>query len=325
MSNPSHKLSSVPFDSHKYHVLLWGLKKIDQGLLSRMKKTTDLSIEIGDGIHLSIMPPPREMNWDSLPNPLCTSTFLRFFGPNISFPAFQLVLDNPKFIQSMSSDMRQFEHFGQDTAQFLAQQRLIHYCIMLRILGFDFIAPMISRIPYTGFQASSQLNYANMVDFEDAPVNGASIDNSSLGFSHITWIKENSDWLWSTLTTPDYLHFKAAFDYLQFRVFTVESRPRIASSWTGIESLMKPPETPLGKNLIFRISSILGSNSERKVRDLWYGGRCRAVHGLPMKEKSLRKRDKQSHRLLCQLIQKLVEDRIIPSRENMDELYPIIG
>ena len=196
---------------------------------------------------------------------------------------------------------------------------------LLRILGLKFITPFISSIPYNEFFQYNSSNRIQMAGLDDAEVRKSFTNKERvLDFSDIEWLNDNFGWVWNGYINSELdgtETFGNAFAMILNNIYAVDDTVKFTTAWTGLESLLKPPSVNIGKNMIHRMTHD-GLISKTKASRFWYY-RNKVIHGdLGDKMRNnLGDIAEEVHTLLCSTTKYFIEQKIIPSKENLDERY----
>ena len=107
--------------------------------------------------------------------------------------------------------------------------------------------------------------------------------------------------------------------HLAFGLILVVYHARIA--WSGLESLLKPPSINIGRNMKHRMcfDNLI---SEEKAQIFWKY-RNKVMHGdlSEKQKKDLPKLSEQLHDLLCSYTAFFIEQKIVPTKKNLDKRF----
>tara|TARA_S200000501_G_C20773942_1_gene721808 strand:+ start:108 stop:1205 length:1098 start_codon:yes stop_codon:yes gene_type:complete len=196
---------------------------------------------------------------------------------------------------------------------------------LLRILGFKIITPFISSIPYNEFFEYNSSNRIQMVGLDDSEVRRSFTNNERvLNLSDLEWLKENFGWVWNGYINAEIKGteaFSNAFAMILNNIYAVDETVKFTTAWTGLESLLKPPSVNIGKNMMHRMTYD-GLIGKKRAKRLWYY-RNKVIHGDLSDELRNKLGDigDELHALLCSTTKFFIEQKIIPTKENLDERY----
>ncbi len=161
---------------------------------------------------------------------------------------------------------------------------------MLRIQGFSFIPPLISNIPYTDFFRPKRGRKLKFVSLDGTEIrNNFTPTIMEFGIEHIDWIEGNFNWLHNNWIEGKLGDYDIPFAMITNSIYAVDPKVRFTTAWIGIEALLKPPISNLGKNLTHRLSDT-NIISKRRAVKLWYKYRCKIIHGEAIEEDATEER-----------------------------------
>ena len=196
---------------------------------------------------------------------------------------------------------------------------------LLRILGFKIITPFISSIPYSEFFEYNSPNIIQMASLDDAELRRSFANNEKvLELADIEWMGENFGWIWNGYINAEHKgmeSFSNAFAMILNNIYAVDETVKFTTAWTGLESLLKPPEVNIGKNMIHRMAQD-GLISKKKAKRFWHY-RNKVIHGDLSEEMRSKLGDtaEELHTLLCNTTKFFIEQKIIPTKINLDKRY----
>jgi len=196
---------------------------------------------------------------------------------------------------------------------------------LLRIRGFKFLTPFISSIPYRNFFNYNEMNQFNMVGLDDSEVRKTFFGpRKLLSLEDVKWIREHFGWLYNGYINGEIRGMKAfedAFAMILNNIYANDDQVRYSIAWSGLESLLKPPSINIGRNMKHRMcfDNLI---SEEKAQILWKY-RNKVMHGdlSEKQKKNLPKLSEQLHDLLCSYTAFFIEQKIVPTKKNLDKRF----
>jgi len=316
MGNATLEVQGVPFQSSKYHVLLYGLNEVGPKLddLMSNQNTNLIPLLLDEDEHFP-------------------GVFLRRVDPVNRSPASLEKFINKNSTLQSSELSNLFRFIDQNTLQphyelFVSNQKNYHPSIilfsinvvvhMLRIRGFKFITPLILSAPY--FQYFETPEVVKIANYEDIGLSNLDTQNVILTLDDIEWVTDNIYWF-IIQKLDSRTEFDLPLEMLYASIFSSSERAKLASLWIGIESLIKTKDEKIGQTVISSLKKF-GGISGNKAKNYWGDsiGRCRVVHGVVSKSKTeadLRERVDDVREVFCKMLQYFLEGKISPTEENV--------
>ena len=340
----------IPFDSELYYVHLHGIKVSDE-LHEQIKQN---SVQLGSfkrrlsslwmgGLTAFLSSHRRFDNWATnlghqkhrrfpqrfghLPASTVSKT-LNFIDTYTSSPTkhtYSIQLIDPGILRSNGFDVDTPVNVPRTHLRVLQLQEINAIVGLLRILGFKFITPFISNMPYTEFFDYNSKEKPMIASLDDAEIRRSFVQTEKvLSRSDIDWVIENFGWFWNSYLQEDLEGMEGynnAFTMILNDIYSVDPTVRFTTAWTGIESLLKPPEVNIGQHMVNRMS-FDGLLSKKRARRFW-AYRNKVIHGdlddnmrdkLPLVAQEL-------NEFLCLVTKFFIEEKVVPSKANLDVRY----
>ena len=209
----------------------------------------------------------------------------------------------------------------------------------MRIRGLRFLAPVLLNCSIDRFRDvpndlieqimsfGMEDKNSNFLDFHEAPL---------MKIEDIEWIRKHGNWFWDYFS-PNLEKcntFSLAIQSLFSDQSIDEPNLRCAIYWIGIESILKLPPYAISKNLQNRIKILLPKYEKKQIKHLW-NMRCKTIHGQgvdlgdfrvskQLQDETLKKHAQESRILLCEIIQRFIEEDFLPTKENIEDRFGIL-
>ena len=216
------------------------------------------------------------------------------------------------------------ESFSDFEWQSQALFEITYTCNLLRILGLKFISPFISNLPYSRFFNNTN-EELKIVILDLTSIRHSFRKGRDMTIEDTKWINENQIWFKDNFEELR-IHISTALDMILSAIYVVDPTVLFTNSWIGIDSLLKPEK---GKNnsKIFRerlshsSSNLISARRVKKLQQI----RNDIIHGNNtsdnMKNEDMDSVAQEVSNLLCNLMKYYVENKIIPDKMTLDELY----
>ena len=316
MAKVSQLISGVGFDSNEYHVLLYGINKVDVKLEEGLLKGNGKFDVGGFCLGLRSIEAIKEVDIAKFTgkNTLELSTMTRYIDKNTMNNCFGLYTIHPHYWPGYSIPYEIGSH--------MALKQFNAYVHLLRIRGLKFLTPLITSIP---FSECFENDYKFSL-YEDVGMNDLDLDNREFSISDVEWAENQFEWWLNEVIDNDegIALFQLPMEMLYSSIFSSGERSKLASLWIGIEALIKPPEDTIGATVIASLIKI-GGLSKSKASNFWYDsiGRCKVIHGVMPKsqdDEKLAKRTNEVREVFCRMLQYFIETQTLPTVETVQEL-----
>ncbi|MDA8778064.1 hypothetical protein N9M84_02805 [Candidatus Poseidoniales archaeon] len=316
MAKVSQLISQVGFDSNEYHVLLYGINKVDAKLEEGLLKGNGKFDVGGFCLGLRSIEGIKEVDIAKFTgkNTLELSTMTRYIDKNTINNCFGLYTIHPHYWPGYSIPYEIGPH--------MALKQFNAYIHLLRIRGLKFLTPLITSTP---FSECFENDYKFSL-YEDVGMNDLDLENREFSISDVEWAENQFEWWWNEVFDNEVGNalFALPLQMLYSSIFSSGDRSKLASIWIGIEALIKPPEDAIGATVISSLVKF-GGLSKSKAVDFWYDsiGRCKVVHGVvssSQNDQKLSQRTNEVREVFCKMLRYFIEKETLPKEETIQNL-----